>query len=79
VRQEWNDHRIRRQNRHEVHGKPDMLYNFPEIDGTVYSVYQIQLLYQCALLPLGNMCVLWLLMVYMVLGWSIHISYWSLN
>lgn len=35
VRQEWNDHKIRRQNRHEIHGQPELLYSHPDLYGTV--------------------------------------------
>lgn len=38
VKQEWNDHEIRRQNGNEVHGKPHILYHHPELYGIMLNV-----------------------------------------
>ncbi|WAR12359.1 hypothetical protein MAR_026539 [Mya arenaria] len=34
VRQEWNDHPIRRQNGDEINGRPEILYQHPDLYGT---------------------------------------------
>ena len=38
VRQEWNDHQIRRQNRREVHGRPEILYHHPDLYGIMLNI-----------------------------------------
>jgi hypothetical protein len=37
VRQEWNDHQIRRQNG-EVYGKPEILYHHPDLYGIMLII-----------------------------------------
>lgn len=38
VRQEWNNHQIRRENGDEVHGKPEILYHHPELNGIMLII-----------------------------------------
>ncbi|WAR12350.1 hypothetical protein MAR_026530 [Mya arenaria] len=35
VRQEWNDHPIRRQNGDEINGRPEILYQHPDLYGAI--------------------------------------------